>query len=64
MLEPNRTIVGADYGSGDAAELRGFVYSTRPLVLGDPGIEDVGASVLGFFGVPETAHGLGRDWWR
>ncbi|MBI5501511.1 MAG: alkaline phosphatase family protein [Deltaproteobacteria bacterium] len=64
VLGPNRTAIGADYGSGDASERRGFVYSTRPLVRGDPSIADLGASVLGFFGVAGAVHGAGRDFWR
>lgn len=62
-LEPNRTVVGVDHGSGDAAALRGFFLSTRPLVQGDPALGDVGATLLGYFGVA-AAQGRGRDLWR
>ncbi|MBN1770008.1 MAG: alkaline phosphatase family protein [Deltaproteobacteria bacterium] len=62
-LEPNRTVVGVEHASGDAGALRGFFLSTRPLVQGDPALGDVGATLLGHFGVP-AAHGRGRDLWR
>lgn len=62
-LEPNRTVIGVDHASGDAARLRGFFLSTRPLVQGDPAIGDLGATVLGFFGVP-VGQGRGRDLWK
>lgn len=62
-IEPNRTVIGADHASGDARALRGFFLSTRPLVQGDPSIDDVGATILGFFGV-RAEQGRGRDLWR
>lgn len=62
-LEPNRTPVGVDHASGDAAGLPGFLLSTRPLVQGDPALGDVGATLLGHFGVP-AGQGRGRDLWR
>ncbi|MBI5489822.1 MAG: alkaline phosphatase family protein [Deltaproteobacteria bacterium] len=64
VLGPNRSVIGADYGSGDASERRGFLYSTRPLVRGNPSIGDLGASALGFFGVAGEGHGMGMDFWR
>jgi hypothetical protein len=63
VVSPNRTLLGADYGSGDAADGRGFLFSTRPFVQGDPGLEDLGATALGFFGAG-AEHGAGRDLWR
>jgi len=62
-VEPNRTLIGVDHDSGDAAGLRGFFLSTHPMVQGDPAIGDVGATLLGHFGVP-AGQGRGRDLWR
>ncbi len=63
-LAPNRTLVGADHGSGDAEALRGAFFSTRPLVQGDPSVGDVGATALRFFGVGAAEPVRGRDLWR
>jgi predicted AlkP superfamily phosphohydrolase/phosphomutase len=63
-LTPNHSLVGADHGSGDAGELRGVFFSTRPLVQGDPSVGDIGATALAFFGVPCPEPGRGRDLWR
>jgi len=62
-IEPNRTVIGVDSASGDARNLRGFFLSTRPPVRGDPAIDDIGATILGFLGI-RTDRGRGRDLWR
>jgi predicted AlkP superfamily phosphohydrolase/phosphomutase len=62
-VAPNASLIGADHDSADAADVPGLLFSTRPFGRGDATIVDVGATVLGFFGLRDAGGGRGRDLW-
>ena len=63
LFSPNRKRWSADHASADPRDVPGVLFSSHPIAVSRPRIDDIAVTALRFMGMEASKEMLGRNWW-